>query len=92
MPSHVHLIISEVSPVLHQVLGNLKKYSSRLANQYLGLEGKPFWHRESYDHIIRDNNEFRRQIEYVLNNPVKAGLVKHWEDWVFTYLREEYEG
>ena len=40
-----------------------------------------FWQDESYDHIVRDQAELERTIKYVLNNPVKAGLVDDWEKW-----------
>ena len=28
-------------------------------------------------------------IRYVLNNPVKAGLVKDWREWGWNYCRSE---
>ena len=89
MPNHVHLIVSDVQPVLHKVLGSVKQYSGRLANQQLGLTGQSFWHVESYDHIIRNEKEYDHQVRYVLNNPVKAGLVDDWADWPFTFFRLE---
>ena len=33
------------------------------------------WQNESYDHLIRDDLEFVRAVEYLVNNPVTAGLV-----------------
>ncbi|AII51078.1 hypothetical protein N008_03655 [Hymenobacter sp. APR13] len=30
----------------------------------------------------------QRVIAYVLNNPVKAGLVESWEQWPYTYWPE----
>ena len=44
-----------------------------------------FWHHESYDHYVRDE-ELNRIIQYIVNNPVKAGMVEDWRDWKFTYL------
>ena len=43
---------------------------------------------ESYDHVVRDGEELDRIIAYVLNNPVKAGLVKNWRQWKWSYVRE----
>ncbi|MEM6262234.1 MAG: transposase [Bacteroidota bacterium] len=90
MPNHVHLILSNVNPVLHKVLASVKIYSARIANQYLNRTGNQFWHRESYDRIIRNKKEFDNQITYVVNNPVKAGLVSDWQEWRFTYLNDQY--
>jgi REP element-mobilizing transposase RayT len=63
----------------------LKGNTSRFCNLALNRTGT-FWHKESYDHYVRDDDELYRIIEYILNNPVKVGLVKHWEDWKFSHL------
>ena len=73
MPNHVHLLFTPHSNVA-LVLRRLKGYSARQANQLLGRTGKPFWQDESYDHLVRNGEEFRRIESYVLTNPVKAGL------------------
>lgn len=38
--------------------------------------GKSFWQEESYDHMVRDQEEFDRIRRYIEQNPVRAGLVK----------------
>lgn len=47
------------------------------------LPGKPFWQRESYDHLIRDDADFARACEYTIQNPVKAGLCANPDVWPF---------
>ena len=65
---------------------SLKGYTARKANHILGRSGA-FWHHESYDHCVRNPNEWQRIVSYVLNNPVKAGLVDEWENWRWSYYR-----
>ena len=65
----------------------IKGGTAREANILLGRTGQ-LWERESYDHLIRDQSEFFRTIKYTINNPVKAGLVRSWQDWPGNYLRE----
>jgi putative transposase len=36
----------------------------------------PFWQNRFYDHIIRDDDDFARHLDYVHFNPVKHGLVR----------------
>ena len=86
MANHVHLVVSlaDQGPLLAQTLQSIKSYTARLANQLLGREGQ-FWQRESYDHLVRDAAELKRVIAYVVNNPVKAGLIENWQDWPYTY-------
>ncbi len=94
MPNHVHVLFrplkgdaGEPYP-LSAILQSLKGYTARKANIILGREG-PFWQDESFDRVIRDDEDFIRTLEYVLNNPVKAGLVSGWEDWPWSYLRRD---
>lgn len=69
---------------LSAIMQSLKGYTARKANQILGRRGA-FWQHESYDHCVRDSDERRRIVTYVLNNPVKAGLVDEWEKWRWSY-------
>jgi REP element-mobilizing transposase RayT len=59
----------------------------RLAEERLGQAGA-FWLHESYDHYVRDEKELSRIITYVLNNPVKAGLIKRWQEWQWSYCKD----
>ena len=73
---------------LPSIMQSLKGYTARKVNQLLGRSGT-FWQRESYDHCVRNPNELKRIVNYVLNNPVKAGLVGDWEKWQWSYYRQE---
>jgi REP element-mobilizing transposase RayT len=74
-------------PVLARIMQSLKGYTAYECNRALGRRGQ-FWQHESYDHVIRVG-EFNRIVTYTLNNPIKAGLVKEWEDWPWSYLRSQ---
>jgi type I restriction enzyme R subunit len=63
-----------------RIMQNVKGYSARQCNSLLGLHGE-FWQDESYDHVIRGDDELYRVIEYIENNPVKAGLVDQAANW-----------
>lgn len=39
------------------------------------------WHREYWDRYIRDHAHYANVVEYIHENPVKAGLVTRPEDW-----------
>ena len=74
-------------PTLSAIMQSLKGYTAHEANKILQRTGQ-FWEVESYDHQIRNDNSHERIIKYVLNNPVKAGLVKDWRDWKWNYQRK----
>ena len=97
MANHIHCVVYKCQRQLFKILKNFKSFTGRQANELLygkakkGERHPSFWQHESYEHLIRDRRDFNNQVRYVVNNPVKAGLVKHWEDWEFTYLRKEFE-
>lgn len=88
MPNHVHMLMTLLlkAPVLHKVMQDLKKYSGLHCNRQIGREGQ-FWENESYDHVVRSEEEFFRILNYILLNPVKAKFVKEWHEWPFTFAK-----
>jgi len=74
-------------PGLSRIMHSLKGSSARECNLILSRAGQ-FWEHESFDHFVRDG-KFFATISYVLNNPVKAGLVKDWQEWRWNYCRSE---
>jgi len=92
MPNHVHLVF-ELLPGnkgIDKIMQSIKRISSRKCNLLLNKEGK-FWQDESYDRWIRDDIELFFTIRYVLLNPVNAGLVCNWSEWLFTYCHPDYQ-
>jgi putative transposase len=74
MPNHVHVLILLRSP-MPCITRWLKSWTARRANELLNRTGQPFWQDESYDHWVRNDNEFNRIVHYIEQNPVHAGLV-----------------
>ena len=66
---------------------SLKGFTAFQCNRLLRREGE-FWAHESFDHYVRDADEWHRIVAYVLNNPVKAGWVGEWREWKWNYLRQ----
>ncbi|MCP5098236.1 MAG: hypothetical protein GY943_22025 [Chloroflexi bacterium] len=93
MSNHAHIVFTPLEKendsyhALQTIMHSLKRYTAREGNKLLKREGA-FWQHESYDHVVRNRNEWERIVKYVLNNPVKAGLVERWEDWPYTYLKD----
>jgi REP element-mobilizing transposase RayT len=80
MPNHVHAVVQPITGYeLAEILHSWKSFTSKEANPLIERTGH-FWQPEPYDHLIRDEVDFQHQIEYVLTNPVRAGL-KNWR-WV----------
>jgi putative transposase len=103
MPNHVHLLIDTAGfkrVSSNSTIGTTHRYpltdnlllikgrSARSCNQILNRTGE-FWHHESYDHVVRDEQEIERIFRYVIYNPIKGQLVSAWEDWPYTYVNRD---
>jgi REP element-mobilizing transposase RayT len=82
MPDHVHLVI-EPSPDCDLVtfVGQFKNLAQRAA-WALGVEGA-FWQKGFFDHFLRREEQLERVVAYVVENPVRRGLVETWQDYPF---------
>jgi len=81
MPNHVHVVVQPLGEnTLSEILHSWKSYTAHEANKILKRKSS-FWSEEYYDHLIRDENEFYRTIEYIVENPAKAGLT----DWPWVH-------
>jgi REP element-mobilizing transposase RayT len=56
---------------LGAIVGNFKSVSARRINKIRNTPGEPVWHRNYYDHIIRDENDLMRVRRYILENPIQ---------------------
>ena len=83
MPNHVHLLLTPRVSV-SKLLRSLKAVTAKRANLLLKRTGKPFWQDESYDRLVRGNDEFRRIRCYIESNPVTAGLAKTPEEYLWS--------
>ena len=53
-----------------------------MSRQKRGERG--IWQRKFWEHLIRDEQDYARHVDYIHRNPVKHGLVKHVKDWPFS--------
>jgi putative transposase len=87
MPNHVHVVIEiPGNHSLSDIVRSWKSFTSRRANAHLGRTG-PFWHADYFDRYIRDDEHLARTIEYVEQNPAKAGLVDVAAGWLWSSAR-----
>ena len=94
MPNHVHVLV-KIYPnwALGKIVWTWKKYISKfiyqenvIAASACGAPDK-IWQREYWDRFIRDEDHYKSAINYILENPYKAGLVKKPQVWPWVYLK-----
>lgn len=88
MPDHAHLLVQITTGNLIDALRDAKSGTTHLWWRH-GGHG-PLWQRSFHDTGLRTPTDYDRAFAYILDNPVRAGLVEHWADYPFlggAYLR-----
>jgi REP-associated tyrosine transposase len=80
MHDHVHLLLWPRSISLVRIMRDLKSKTGFALAQHRNTRG-PIWQRSYFDFICRRTRDFGQKLEYIHQNPVAAGLVKHARDW-----------
>ena len=86
MPDHLHVVGKLGESTLSQVMHSLKSFSAR----QLAATGvtPPVWQDGYHDHGLRNDEDYRLKIRYVLQNPVRAGLVRQVHEYPYLILPE----
>jgi putative transposase len=56
----------------------------RLSTRRLQKGERGIWQRRFWEHVIRDEDDYARHVEYIHYNPVKHGLVARVADWPYS--------
>jgi REP element-mobilizing transposase RayT len=66
---------------LAEIVKSIKSFTARKINVRRGRKSGAIWQDEYYDREVRDEADFKVKIQYMMNNPVKLGLVKQAAEW-----------
>jgi putative transposase len=82
MPDHVHLIVSfpDNGREIQQIISKWKEWTAKT----LPIR----WQRDFFEHRVRRDENVREKADYIIFNPVRAGLVRRPEDWKFLFVPE----
>lgn len=67
---------------MSEITQTIKSVTAHKINRLLRRSGS-FWLHESYDRIIRNDHEYYATFDYIVMNPVAAGLARRPEDWLW---------
>lgn len=103
MPDHMHFIwaLPEASSDFSTRWKHIKAYfsrnysirSSHNISKARNSKGEVYiWQRRFWEHLIRDDADFKNHFDYIHYNPVKHGYVTNTKDWAYSsfhrYLSE----
>ena len=99
MPDHLHFLcrLSETEEKLvnagargilpEGVLDHVARFKSFTTQESwkLNFRGK-LWQKQSYDRVFDLDWPFEQVAQYILDNPVRRGLAKQWDEWPYSRI------
>jgi putative transposase len=94
LPDHIHMMIDPCECNLSTIVQKLKLSFYRKYRYAMQKDVGRVWQARFWDHMIRDQVDMNRHIDYIHYNPVKHGFVTSPNDWQYSsfheYLAEGY--
>jgi REP-associated tyrosine transposase len=81
MPDHLHAVVApnERDAQLGNCSAALKRWMRK------ELNASWHWQPGCFDRLLRSDESLHDKWLYLLENPVRAGLVKDWKDWPYRF-------
>jgi putative transposase len=83
MPDHLHLLpegTSDAADFLHF----MRMFKQRSSFRWKQRHGRELWQRSYIERVLRDQEDSFRVARYILENPVRAGLVASPDEYPFS--------
>jgi putative transposase len=82
MPDHCHVLIRGLNEK-SDILRLMRRFKQRTGYFFSQNHVHGAWQKDFYDHICRNDRDVQSQIRYIVENPVRRGLVNRWKDYEF---------
>jgi putative transposase len=102
LPDHLHCVIelppsdADFATRWYLIKSHFSRHIprlERLSDSRVKRGERGIWQRRYWEHLIRDERDYRAHMDYIHINPVKHGLVECVSDWPFsTFHRLVAEG
>jgi putative transposase len=83
MPDHIHLFCSPRTLPAEPLSPWVKFWKSKACQLWPFAKGGGIWQRDFWDTQLRRGENYDQKWHYVLQNPVRAGLIKDVENWPY---------
>jgi putative transposase len=98
MPNHLHMLIrlnenytkkegAFGERTLQNWVSAFKRYTAKILRETFNVE--PLWQSNFYDHVIRKDESLLEICSYILNNPVRKGMVSNWEEYPYSRMVDD---
>ncbi len=96
MTTHYHVVgYCTRGLALGRMMQRIHGSVAKLVNDLLPERRRPFWsekgRQDYFDGCIRDEKQLRRAFRYVMDQSVRHGICKKWDDYPHTYVAFDLE-
>jgi REP element-mobilizing transposase RayT len=83
MPDHLHFFCAPVKVAVTPLKRWMEFWHADVTRRWPHPAEKSIWQKDFFDRQLRVSESYHQKWLYVLENPVKAGLIAQWEDWPY---------
>ena len=81
MPDHLHLLVQGEKD--SALIPFVKEYKQIAGYRFKKDHGSPLWQKGYHDHVLRNGEDVIMVAKYILNNPVRQGIVSHFKQYPY---------
>src|SRR6266852_5029399 len=85
MPDHLHILLRGHAPT-SDLLSFVRTFKHKTTFHFRTKTGKTLWQISFFDHVVRTAEDLSKTAEYILLNPVRAGLVRRPGDYPYSRI------
>ncbi|MCJ7497019.1 MAG: transposase [candidate division Zixibacteria bacterium] len=82
MPDHCHILLQGNDEQVN-VLDTIDRFKQKTGFWLSKNYPEAYWQKDYYDHILRKEEDVKKHIRYILENPVKRNMVEDWKEYQF---------
>lgn len=83
MPDHLHMLIEGITKS-SDMIKFVSMYKQKTAYSFKTEYNSKLWQHNYYEHILRDQEATKSVLRYIIENPVRKGLVNHYSEYPHT--------
>ncbi len=87
MPDHLHILI-EGKDQDSDMKSCVSKFKQKTGYVYKKYQKSRLWQKNYYEHVLRKNEDSKKVARYILENPIRKGLVKDVLDYPYVGCME----
>ena len=88
LPDHLHAVLDTGDASVSTVMQRFKMSFAARFRKRMNMHHGRSWQKRFWDHIIRNQNDLNKHIDYIHFNPVKHGLTAGPRQWRFSSIHE----